>query len=461
MGAAVNDGVPAARPGTVLGGKYRVERELARGGMGAVVVARHLKLDRLVAIKLLHVAGTDAPYAASRFSREARAAARLRGEHVVRILDLDEAPGGAPYLVMELLEGTDLDRVLAKEGPVAPARAVDWALQACSALAEAHERGIVHRDVKPSNLFRITSADGTELIKLLDFGISKVADDELQLTRTAASLGSPLFMSPEQLLRPRSVDARTDVWSLGVTLYRLLSNRLPFDAADASSLAAQIAAVPPTALGVAAPSVPPELERVVMRCLEKEPSARWQSVLELAEALEPFRSPGATGTVASVRLAIAQAKADAAALARDPEPASPLEPAPGSLTLSHDVPREPSAPAVGAAREEPPSLPPGSPRPSSPRPPWRAFALAGVSVMLVGGAAVLVTLKRTSSEAAAHHDAAVDVIAHVTDTAVSSPSEPPARLPQSDKADAGAVARARPTRNPQSGGRDPADLEIK
>ncbi len=329
--------LPAARPGTVLCGKYRVERALARGGMGVVVVATHLKLDRLVAIKLVDLEGKDRAHVSARFLREARAAGRLVGEHVVRILDLDEAADGTPFLVMELLEGTDLERLLIEQGRVAPARAVDWALQACAALAEAHARDIVHRDVKPANLFLVKRLDGVELIKLLDFGISKIITDEVQLTRTAATLGSPLFMSPEQLLTPNVVDRRSDVWSLGVTLYRWLAGAAPFDAADASGLAAQIAARPPTPLSAVVTGLPEGLSAVVMRCLEKDAALRFSSVLELADGLEPFRALAGLGSTERVRLADAVARSNVFSA---PAPVALLAAAeaPPSWTLSHDVP---------------------------------------------------------------------------------------------------------------------------
>lgn len=481
------DNLPAARPGTVLCGKYRVERVLARGGMGTVVVATHLKLDRLVAIKLVDLEGRDRAHVSARFLREARAAGRLVGDHVVRIIDLDEAADGTPFLVMELLEGTDLERLLTEQGRVAPQRAVDWALQACAALAEAHARDVVHRDVKPANLFLVRRLDGVELIKLLDFGISKIVTDEVQLTRTAATLGSPLFMSPEQLLTPNVVDRRSDVWSLGVTLYRWLAGVAPFDAADASALAAQIAAQPPRPLGEVAPQLPEGLATVVMRCLEKDAARRFSSVLELADALEPFRAPAGLGSAARVRLADAAARVEPPAAAVAPAPAA--APAP-SWTLSHDVPRPgvsggsavvsagpSSGSTAGRASAERPDGPStgmadprrvasgerldaaGSPTGERPKTVWlRPVLVAGA--LAIAGAVVIVAT--SSPERPAPRPAVVPP----DSTQVTSPAPRPqpevTGLPEapSPARDAGSLARVRAPRLPADP-RDPADLELK
>ena len=468
MGTSPNESVPAARPGTLLGGKYRVERELARGGMGIVVIATHLKLDRPVAIKLLGLTGKDPSLVAARFLREARAAARLRGDHVVRIIDLDETADGTPYLVMELLEGVDLEHILSAQGKVAAAQAVNWGLQACAALAEAHARGVVHRDVKPSNLFRVERLDGPELIKLLDFGISKMVDDDVQLTRTATVLGSPLFMSPEQLLNPRSVDRRSDIWSLGVTLYRLLSNRAPFDAADASSMAAQIAARPAAPLHEVVAELPAALCAVVMRCLEKDPELRWPSVVALAEALDPFRAAQGLGSAAQVRLSEAQA---VASLAAAPVTAPPPPVATQNFTLSHDVPR-PAAKLYGATSEMiNPGVRPFAPAPAADplaplaplpvsvvAPPARrsaitpALIVAGLIatvgaliVFLWPAAPVVVAPARLEPAARSEPIAAVQV--------APAPAEPV-------RADAGA-ARVRPARPHAAEAKDPNEMEIK
>ena len=436
MAGEPND-IPAARPGTLLCGKYRVERELARGGMGVIVVATHLKLERQVAIKLLCVEGKERAYVAARFLREARAVGALSGEHVVRILDLDEASDGTPFLVMELLDGVDLEQLLKSEGKLAPGRAVDWVLQGCAALAEAHARDIVHRDVKPANFVLLRRLDGSELIKLLDFGISKILTDEVQLTRTASTLGSPLFMSPEQLLTPGSVDRRTDVWSLGVTLYRLLAGAPPFDAADASTVAAQIAARAPTPLRQLAPELPDALCAVVMRCLQKDAASRFESVLALAEALEPFRSPGGLGCVATVRLASLAPRAAPPAPVTVPLAASNAP----SWTLSHDLPRPSPAAAIITA--------PAAPAPA-PRSRAMGAALFGSLTLLIGVAVVAVTRPESKPVAPPVIERPVVTVERLGqgfDAAVA--LEPPR--------DAGVVVRVKPIKRPS----DPSELKLK
>jgi len=280
--------IPAA--GDLLLGKYRVERLLGRGGMGVVLAARHLELDEIVAIKLVlpnHAAGEEI---VARFVREARAAAKIRGEHVARVTDVGRLENGVPYMVMELLDGEDLEKCVERAGPLSVAHAVDCVLQACEALAEAHGLGIVHRDLKPSILFLTTRVDGTPCVKVLDFGISKLTTGDQAMTTTQQMLGSPLFMSPEQLNSARDVDIRTDVWSLGVIFYQLLTGVYPFVAETMPQLIAKIVLEPPAPVRQHRPEVDPGLERVIMHCLEKQRAARIPDVATLAAALAPFAS---------------------------------------------------------------------------------------------------------------------------------------------------------------------------
>lgn len=288
--------------GAILAGKYRVESVVGIGGMGVVVAARHLTLGQPVAIKLLAVPGEEGRAEAhSRFLREAQAAAALRSEHVVKIYDVGALESGLPFMVMELLDGADLGALLDADGPMRPEEAVDCVLQACAAIQEAHAAGIIHRDLKPSNLFRTRRSDGTPLIKVLDFGISKSLASssgprEVTLTSTRSIVGSPYYMSPEQVRDARKVDARSDIWSLGVILHELLTAEPPFSADTFPGVCAAIVADPPKIIRSIRPELPEELERVVLRCLEKDPARRYQHVGELARALLPFSpeaEPGA------------------------------------------------------------------------------------------------------------------------------------------------------------------------
>src|SRR5580704_14420614 len=260
------------REGDLLAGKYRVERVLGAGGMGVVVAARHIELDQLVAIKFVRDEAIASEDAVQRFLREARAAVKLKSEHVARVLDVGKLESGAPYMVMEYLEGSDLGKVLVEHGPSSVDAAADWILQACEAVAEAHAAGIVHRDLKPENLFLARSVGGGQKIKVLDFGVSKAmaggASGEMSgLTRTRAMLGSPLYMAPEQMRSSRDVDARADVWALGVVLFQLLTNRYPFEAETMPELCLRVVTEPPLSLVSLRPDVPPGIVSVIERCL--------------------------------------------------------------------------------------------------------------------------------------------------------------------------------------------------
>ncbi|WP_437751340.1 serine/threonine-protein kinase [Sorangium sp. So ce1389] len=278
------------REGQVLAGKYRVERVIGAGGMGVVVAATHLQLEERVAIKLLLPAAAHSRTLAERFVREARAAVKVKSEHVARVTDVGTLESGTPYMVMEYLSGSDLSDALRTGGPMPPQAAVEYVLQACEALAEAHAAGIVHRDLKPANLFLTRRADGSPCVKVLDFGISKVATGgaDPRITDTKAVMGSPLYMSPEQLKSSRDVDARTDIWSLGVILFELLAGEPPFDGATMPQLCVAIMQGVPRPLAAFRADVPPALEAVVLRCLEKTPERRFRDIGELAEALAPF-----------------------------------------------------------------------------------------------------------------------------------------------------------------------------
>jgi eukaryotic-like serine/threonine-protein kinase len=302
------------REGDLIAGKYRVDRILGVGGMGVVVAAHHLRLEELVAIKLLlPEALTDAD-AVRRFDREARAAVKIKSEHVTRILDVGALDSGAPFIVMEYLEGEDLAERIARTGPLSVEAAIELLLQACEAIAEAHTLGIVHRDLKPANLFCIQGAEGRPFIKVLDFGISKitrstVAGSGLGMTKTAAVIGSPFYMSPEQMESPRSVDARTDIWSLGIVLYQLLTAEVPFNGETLPQVCVNVATRPAPSLRRSRPDVPTGLETVLLRCLEKEPSKRFSTVAALAAALARFGSHRAQVSLDRIARTLGQAEA--------------------------------------------------------------------------------------------------------------------------------------------------------
>ena len=282
----------AAELGSVLAGKYRIERILGQGGMGIVAAAMHLQLEELVAIKFLLPEALESTEIIARFNREARAAAKIKSEHVARVIDVGELESGAPYIVMEYLEGADLQQRLEKGGPLPVTEAVDKLLQACEALAEAHALGIVHRDLKPANLFVSKRADSSDCVKLLDFGVSKSSlmspSDQKNLTQTASVIGSPYYMSPEQLTSSKDVDGRADIWSLGVILYELITGVVPFEADSIGQLVLSIMQTEPPSLLERCPTAPPGLAEVLGRCLAKDRLGRYDNVAELARDLGPF-----------------------------------------------------------------------------------------------------------------------------------------------------------------------------
>jgi len=279
-------------PGQVLAGKYRIEQILGSGGMGVVVAARHLQMKHRVALKLLQPEGPASPEAIARLLREAQHATVVQSEHVVRVTDVGALPNGRPYLVMEYLEGTDLGQLLLQRGPLPEGLAVDYLLQALLGVAAAHALGIVHRDLKPTNLFLTERADGTPVIKVLDFGISKLTKPDaalFDLTRTTGALmGSPLYMAPEQIRSAKLVDPRADIWSFGVILQQFLTGQAPFMADDLAGVLAAIIADPPRSVREYAPHVSPALDQVILKCLEKDRNYRYQNAGELALALAPF-----------------------------------------------------------------------------------------------------------------------------------------------------------------------------
>jgi eukaryotic-like serine/threonine-protein kinase len=332
MGGEYDDRI-AVRDGDVLVGKYRVERVLGRGGMGIVVAARHLRLEERVAIKLLHPDALSNAEAVARFEREARAAAKIKSEHVARVSDVGTLDNGCPYMIMEYLEGEDLAAWLSQRGPLAIDQAVEFILQTCEAMAEAHGLGIVHRDLKPANLFCIRRTDGLPSIKVLDFGISKIDGPGLDITHAGAVMGSPLYMSPEQMVSARSVDARTDIWALGVILYELISGRGPFHGENLPEVCMSIARQPTPSLRATRPETPANLDAVIAKCLQKDRKKRYSNVAELAMALAPFAPKRAKVLVDRISRVIESAGLSERALALPPS-SNPASARSGPATMA-------------------------------------------------------------------------------------------------------------------------------
>lgn len=281
---------PAAQetnPGDILLGKYRVEEVIGVGGMGRVVKASHLYLQQPVAIKILLSNMAESGSTVARFLREAQATVKLRSEHIARVMDVGTLPDGVPFMVMEFLEGHDLNQILRHHGPQMPQAVVDMMLQACEGISEAHALGIVHRDIKPSNFFITHRPDGSSLLKILDFGISKTPAEITELTGTQTVIGTPTYMAPEQMKTARATDLRSDIWSMGVVMYQMLAGRPPFEAETYAALVLMVGNEPPAPLHVA---IPPGLKDIVWRCLEKDPQNRIQNAGELARMLAPYAS---------------------------------------------------------------------------------------------------------------------------------------------------------------------------
>lgn len=400
------EAIKSVAVGDVLAGKYRVEKILGMGGMGIVVAATHLDLREMRAIKLIRP-DARSDQSVERFLREARAVVRLRSEHVAEVYDVGRLESGAPYIVMELLEGQDLSAILKTHGPLPIEEAVLYVTQACHALAEAHAAGIVHRDLKPGNLFRTHRADGSVCIKVLDFGISKNTKMEQfdpEMTGAKDIVGSPMYMSPEQMRSARKVDPRADVWALGAILYKLLTGRPPFHAPTvpeifALTLGKQVR--PPSALR---PEIPNELERIILCCLDKKLHHRYATAAELGAALVPHGPWEGAMFEAPTQLFSRKRRSSVPPVPHasniDPEkPEQRLSEPPSTvqgidasdpmmgLARSHKIVRSGPIPTWSASRIVPP-----------PRPAWLGFVVVlSILSAFIGASVVLIFVRTTGT----------------------------------------------------------------
>jgi tRNA A-37 threonylcarbamoyl transferase component Bud32 len=273
-------------PGDSIGGKYTVVRKIGEGGMAVVYEVIHVRLGQRLAIKVLRPDVQDLDLVLARFEREARATAQLRSIHTARVVDVDTLPSGLPYMVLEYLEGRDLDAELYLTGPLPVVEAVDIVLQVADAMAEAHEQGVIHRDLKPSNLF-VCKAGDRRVMKILDFGISRNEREESRITAADSYFGTPAYAAPEQLRDAASADGRSDVWSLGIILFELLTGHPPFQGTATQVIARVMTDRIPSPLELR-PEIPKDLARVVLHALKRDTTQRYRSMRELAKALAPF-----------------------------------------------------------------------------------------------------------------------------------------------------------------------------
>ncbi|MFO0756085.1 MAG: protein kinase [Byssovorax sp.] len=358
MSSAASNLTAPIVPGTILAGKFRVERIIGQGGMGMVVEARHIALDERFALKFLLPEYSQHPEASQRFQREARAASKLKSEHVARVSDVSNLETGAPYMVMEFLEGTDLSHLLEKQGPLPVVDAVDFIIQGCEAIAEAHSLGIVHRDLKPANLFLSKRPDGSPIIKVLDFGISKMTGGGVDnLTKTTAAMGSALYMSPEQMQQTRAVDHRTDIYALGIALYELLAGKQPFYADTLPQLCAEILTGTPTPLRTMRPDLGDDLASAIEKAYARDKGARYQSIADFVVALAPWAPPRSQTTIDRVARMAGLTPPTAGALP------------PRAVSAPAAQPQQLGGTQVIQQYEPPPGLPPMNAAPPAPPPP--------------------------------------------------------------------------------------------
>jgi serine/threonine protein kinase len=346
---------PGVAIGHVFLGKYRVEEILGVGGMGVVTKCLHMQLGELVAIKMLRRDVLDDRDAVERFMREAQAAARLRSEYVARVIDVGRFENNVPYMIMEFLDGHDLGELIDDRGCLPVPWAAEMMMQTAEALAEAHSIGIVHRDVKPTNLFVTWRPDGSALVKVLDFGIARApVGTDLVLTQTQSLLGTPAYMSPEQMRSARMVDARSDIWSLGTVMYELIEGRRPFEAESFSEMCVKVAVDAPSPMR----NAPPALQQVIMRCLAKSPEQRYANMAELGNALRPFmRDPKTAGILVERMHRMIERGGQIDWASGTPMPAEGQTPVPAPAPGATPAPAITNPPAALAAAAPAPAAP--------------------------------------------------------------------------------------------------------
>jgi serine/threonine-protein kinase len=419
------------KPGDVVAGKYAIVRVLGEGGMGIVYEAMHQRLRQRVALKMLLPAMLQHQVLVSRFEREARAAAQLRGRHVARVNDVDVTADGMPYMVMDFLEGRDLQVEIDTRGRLEVPEAVDYLLQACAAMVEAHQIGIVHRDLKPSNLFLAQEADSSRIVKVLDFGISKITNDEsAKLTDVDTMMGTALYMSPEQIMASHAVDARADIWALGVILYETLAGRVPWLGMPPQVAAAIVTTDAPDLRSLCA--VPDELAAIVHKTLQRDPNHRFQDVKQLSAALAPFAPMGCVGRTLVE-----------AAFAAGSYPRLPAVPADSvrSVELAPQTREAPQRPAANTEVSGAPDSYVGrtqvsaeSPLAASSRTRVLLAALVGVVFLALFSTGVLMILASRRGRSEVHADRATEPSATVA-AAVRSAEPPPSAAPRADRPD--------------------------
>jgi serine/threonine-protein kinase len=412
--------------GEEIAGRYVVERAIAEGGMGIVLAARHCDLDEVVAIKFLKPEFARNPDIIGRFAREAKACTRIKSEYVAKVLDVGVSPSRGPFIVMEYLEGQDLSEQLVISGRLPYERAVELLLQTCEALAQAHAHEIIHRDIKPENLFVIKGSADVPVVKVLDFGVSKAAlagsrifGNEIDVSKTQTLMGTPLYMSPEQLRGQIDVDAKADVWAVGTVLYELLTGEPPFTGTTVPEVCASVLETTPKKISDRAPEVPFELEEVIAKCLEKTPGKRYSTIAELAIALQPF---GPKRARMCVERAIAAAKS---ANQVPPSLTSPISLAPPSNGPNSAGPPSSSmrTPPPMSIQSTSPSVSPNATSPSfAPPPNKKKTALVGIAI----GALVVIAGISFAARSLSSKDAKSDTPPPPTAAAVPAPTTPAA-----------------------------------